>query len=125
MMGSEMEEAETIFIPCRRILLLTLSKRLVSTSWPPKINTSLCPFSICSALVVTCPIVFCMFLLMLRKRLETTRMAIDTMGASTIRINDSCQLYQNIRTNRPMIEAPSRTTVMSALEEEDATCSES
>jgi len=92
MIGSEIDEAETIFIPCRRILLLTLSKRLVSTSWPPNISTSLCPFSICSALVVTCPIVFCIFLLILRKRLETTRIATDTIGASTIRISDSCQL---------------------------------
>ena len=72
--------------------LLTRAKRSDSTSWPPKISTSLCPFSICSALVVTCPMVFCMVLLMLRKRLETERIARETTGARTIRMSDSCQL---------------------------------
>ncbi|MNI59995.1 hypothetical protein D3C73_1151810 [compost metagenome] len=90
--GSEIEDAETSFMPCWRMRLLTELKRSVSTCWPPKISTSLWPFSICSALVVTCPMVFCMFLLILRKRLETMRIAIETIGASTIRITDSCQL---------------------------------
>ncbi len=91
MIGSEIDEAETIFIPCRRILLLTLSKRLVSTS-AAKHQHLFVPFQHLLGAGGDLPHRVLHILTDIAKTLETTRIATDTIGASTIRISDSCQL---------------------------------
>ena len=87
-----MASAVTIFMPLRRISLLTLSKRSSSTNCPPKESTTLCPFSICSVAEVNSPIESCMFLLSLRKIFDTKRISTAIIGPMTKRTNVNSQL---------------------------------
>ena len=87
-----MASAVTIFMPLRRISLLTLSKRSSSTNCPPKDSTSLCPFSICSVAEVNSPMESCIFLLSLRKILDTTRISTAIIGPMMKSTNVNSQL---------------------------------
>ena len=117
MIGPEIDEAETIFIPCRRIRLLTLSKRFVSLPDAKHQYFFVALQHFVRRRWSPAPSWFCMFLLMLRKRFDTTRIA---------NRHNRRQYNQNDRQLPTVIEhhdeqtddrCPFRTTVISAPEE--------
>ncbi len=117
MIGSEMTRQRDHFHALQSHLLLTLSKRYFNSDRQKSVP--LRSFQhLFSAGVVTSSHRVLHILLMLRNRFETTRIAIDNRRQKQPD-DDGCQLARNIMINNPMIDAPSRTTVISAPDEEE------
>ena len=112
-----MEDAETIFIPYRRILLLTYQNVWFLPPDPPNINFFV-PFQHLLCAGGHLPHGVLHILADITKRFDTTRIAMETMGQNDQNQRQLPAVIEHHHKQTDDRGAFARTTVIKALEEE-------